>query len=62
MVAKGNLQKFRSLGGESMKCTCCGEKIKGEPVWIDNDPYCCDECADMEPAMDDDIEEEDEEK
>jgi hypothetical protein len=42
-----------------MKCASCGEKIKGEPVWRDNEPYCCEECADIGPF---DYEEEEEER
>jgi hypothetical protein len=39
-----------------MKCACCGEKIKGEPVWVGDDPYCCEECADMGAVEDEELE------
>jgi hypothetical protein len=32
-----------------MKCASCGDVIKGEPMWVDDLPYCCEECADMGP-------------
>ncbi len=46
-----------------MKCASCQEKIKGDPVWRDDEPYCSDECADMGPIEEEerDWEEEEEE-
>jgi hypothetical protein len=41
-----------------MRCANCGEVITGEPVWVEGDPYCCQECAD-EMTFDDDEGEED---
>ncbi len=32
-----------------MKCASCGDTIKGDPLWVDDLPYCCEECADMGP-------------
>jgi hypothetical protein len=29
-----------------MRCVNCGEVITGEPVWVEDEPYCCQECAD----------------
>ena len=43
-----------------MKCASCGEKIKGKPVWVGDDPYCCDECADVGSVEDEESEEEEE--
>jgi hypothetical protein len=43
-----------------MKCASCGDVIKGDPLWVDDLPYCCEECADMGP-FEEDQEEEDEE-
>ncbi len=45
-----------------MKCASCGDKIKGEPIWIDDDPFCSEECADIGPMDDDDEFEEEEEE
>jgi hypothetical protein len=47
-----------------MQCVSCGKKIKGEPVWVDSEPYCSQECADMGPDENEEIEgeEEDEDK
>jgi hypothetical protein len=39
-----------------MKCASCGEEIMGDLVWRDDDPYCCEECADIGP-LDDEQEE-----
>jgi ribosome-binding protein aMBF1 (putative translation factor) len=45
-----------------MKCACCGDKIKGDPIWVNDDPYCCEECADAGPIEEEEIEVEDEEE
>ena len=29
-----------------MRCVNCREVITGEPVWVEDEPYCCQECAD----------------
>lgn len=39
-----------------MKCASCGTRIKGDPVWVDDEPYCSEECAGMEPSDDEEIE------
>lgn len=44
-----------------MRCASCGEQILGDPVWVDNMPYCCEQCADVGP-LDEDAEEEEWEK
>lgn len=46
-----------------MECASCGEKVKGDPVWKVNHPYCSDECAKMGPFEEEegDWEEEEEE-
>jgi predicted nucleic acid-binding Zn ribbon protein len=44
-----------------MNCASCGDKIKGEPIWKDDEAYCSEECADMGP-LDEDLEEEEEEE
>jgi endogenous inhibitor of DNA gyrase (YacG/DUF329 family) len=31
-----------------MICVGCGEKIKGEPYWLDNQPFCSKECAEID--------------
>jgi endogenous inhibitor of DNA gyrase (YacG/DUF329 family) len=31
-----------------MICVGCGEKIKGEPYWLDNQPFCSRECAEID--------------
>jgi len=28
-----------------MRCAGCGQTIKGEPLWVDNQVYCSEECA-----------------
>jgi hypothetical protein len=43
-----------------MKCSCCGDKIKGEPVWVGDDAYCCDACADVGYVEEEELEEEEE--
>jgi hypothetical protein len=35
-----------------VRCTNCREVIEGEPVWVEDEPYCCQECAD-EMSFDD---------
>ncbi len=48
-----------------MNCASCGDKIKGEPIWVEDEPYCSEECADMGPLDEDeefDEEEEEEEE
>ena len=45
-----------------MKCASCGEKIKGDPVWKDDEPYCSEECADMGPFEEEEEDEEEEEE
>ncbi len=45
-----------------MQCASCGRKIKGEPVWVDGEPYCSQDCADMGPAEKEGIESEEEEE
>jgi hypothetical protein len=50
-----------------MKCASCGDAIKSDPLWVDDLPYCCEECADMGPFEEDEqeeerVEEEEEEK
>ena len=45
-----------------MKCASCGKKIKGKPVWRDDQPYCSDECADRGPIEEEEKEEEWEEE
>jgi hypothetical protein len=41
-----------------MKCASCGEKILGDPVWLNDKPYCCEECADVGPFEEEEEEEE----
>lgn len=43
-----------------MRCTNCGEVIEGEPVWVEDEPYCCQECADEMILEDEECEEDDE--
>jgi len=43
-----------------MNCASCGEKIKGDPVWRDEKPYCSEECADIGPFDEEEGEEEEE--
>jgi hypothetical protein len=45
-----------------MKCASCGNLIKGDPLWVDDLPYCCEECADMGPFEEDEPGEEEEEE
>ncbi|MGB8657303.1 MAG: hypothetical protein WCE90_05905 [Candidatus Zixiibacteriota bacterium] len=46
-----------------MHCASCGDKIKGEPIWKDDEPYCSEECANMGPLdEDEELEEEEEEE
>ena len=45
-----------------MKCASCGDKIKGDPVWMDDEAYCSEECADMGPVEEEEPEEEEEEE
>lgn len=45
-----------------MKCTSCGEKIKGKPVWVDDDPYCSEECAGTISEEDEEFEKEEEDE
>ena len=45
-----------------MRCINCGEVITGEPIWIDGEPYCCQECADEMIFEDEEYEEEYEEE
>ncbi|KPK99669.1 MAG: hypothetical protein AMJ91_06875 [candidate division Zixibacteria bacterium SM23_73_3] len=45
-----------------MQCASCGRKIKREPVWVDGEPYCSQDCADMGPAEKEGIESKEEEK
>jgi hypothetical protein len=40
-----------------VKCASCGEVILGTPVWVDDHPYCCEECADVGP-LEEEIEQE----
>jgi hypothetical protein len=44
-----------------MNCASCGDKIKGEPIWLDDEPYCSQECADLGPVEEDEEYEEEEE-
>lgn len=44
-----------------MRCASCGEKIVGDPVWVDDNPYCCEECADI-GCLEDEVDEEEWEK
>ena len=37
-----------------MICVGCGDKIKGEPYWVDRNPFCSEECAAL--GVDDQIE------
>jgi hypothetical protein len=45
-----------------MMCASCGDKIKGDPVWMDDEVYCSEECADMGPVEEEEPEEEEEEE
>jgi hypothetical protein len=45
-----------------MKCASCGDKIKGDPVWMDDEAYCSEECADMGPVEEEEPEEEEKEE
>lgn len=44
-----------------MRCTGCGQTIKGKPYWVDDDPYCSPECAE-EYSSEEDLDEEEEEE
>jgi len=44
-----------------MNCASCGDKIKGEPIWLEDEPYCSQECADLGPVEEDEEYEEEEE-
>lgn len=45
-----------------MQCASCGRKIKGEPVWVDGEAYCSQDCADMDSAENEGTESEQEEE
>lgn len=36
-----------------MKCASCGDKIEGDPTWVDGEVYCCEECAQTGPRIND---------
>ncbi len=40
-----------------MKCDSCGERIEGDPIWVDGGAYCSEECAEVGPLMDEDDDE-----
>lgn len=40
-----------------MRCTSCGEVIAEEPIWVDGEPYCSQECADEMVFEDEEYEE-----
>ncbi len=43
-----------------MICVGCGDKIIGEPYWVENQPFCCEECAavDSEEEFDEELDNE----
>ncbi len=34
-----------------MKCASCGEIMEGDPMWVDGEAYCSEECAEAGPIM-----------
>jgi NAD-dependent SIR2 family protein deacetylase len=46
----------------NMKCSSCGENIKGEPVWKDDEPYCSEECAEAGSFDEEDYDEDEDEE
>ena len=45
-----------------MYCASCGEEIKGGAVWREDQPYCCEACADAGSTEEEEEEWEEEEK
>jgi hypothetical protein len=45
-----------------MHCASCGEEIKKGAIWKDDQPYCCEGCADAGPAEEEEEWEEEEEE
>ena len=40
-----------------MRCVSRGMIIEGDPIWVEGEVYCCDECAEIGPLINDHIEE-----
>ncbi len=45
-----------------MRCAYCGEKIDGEPIWKNNQPYCSEECYELASSEEEESEEMEEEE